>query len=231
MRKIILYIEDDGKIQEAVATFLRSQNFEVIVASTGATGINELAQKEIDLVLLDLMLPDMAGEDVCSFIKANYNVPVIMVTAKVDEDFVVNGFKIGTDDYIKKPFSLNEMLARIQSLLQRKDRGKQRPLSFNSGALVVDFAGATIVVKEKLVHLTQHEFQILKLLITNSHKVFNREMIIRGAFGFLNTSYERTMDSHIKNIRLKIEDNPRNSQYIMTVRGLGYKFIGEADEN
>lgn len=231
MRKKILYIEDDYKIQEAVATFLERQNFDVIVASTGEEGINKLTQNEISIVLLDLMLPDMDGEDVCSFIKQTYKVPVIMVTAKVDENFVVNGFKIGADDYIKKPFSLNEMLARIQSMLQRNDNEKQDKFSFNSGALVADFEEATVLINNKAVHLTQHEFQILKLLIINANKVFDREMIIKGAFGFSNTSYERTMDSHIKNLRFKIEKNPKRPQYIMTVRGLGYKFIGEADEN
>ena len=229
MRKKILYIEDDYKIQEAVATFLERQNFDVIVASTGEEGINKLTQNEISIVLLDLMLPDMDGEDVCSFIKQTYKVPVIMVTAKVDENFVVNGFKIGADDYIKKPFSLKEMLARIQSMLQRNNSEKQEKLSFNSGALVADFEEATVLINNKAVHLTQHEFQILKLLMINANKVFDREMIIKGAFGFSNTSYERTMDSHIKNLRIKIEKNPKSPQYIITVRGLGYKFIGEAD--
>ena len=229
MRKKILYIEDDYKIQEAVATFLERQNFDVIVASTGEEGINKLTKNEISMVLLDLMLPDMDGEEVCSFIKQTYKVPVIMVTAKVDENFVVNGFKIGADDYIKKPFSLKEMLARIQSMLQRNNSEKQEKLSFNSGALVADFEEATVLINNKAVHLTQHEFQILKLLMINANKVFDREMIIKGAFGFSNTSYERTMDSHIKNLRIKIEKNPKSPQYIITVRGLGYKFIGEAD--
>lgn len=230
MSSSILYIEDDLKIQSAVCEFLKTRGYNVFTASNGEDGINILANEKIDLLLLDLNLPDMTGEFICDFVMKNYNIPVIMISAKVDEDQVVYGFKVGASDYIKKPFSLKEMLARIELHLEKRD-SEDNTLSFNNKRLVLNMDSHTLEAHGEEINLTNNEYKILSLFCNNPGKAFDRENIISAAFGFEYDGFERTIDSHIKNLRLKIEKDTKKPEFIQTVRGVGYKFAGKRDNN
>ncbi len=225
----ILYIEDDLQIQKAVITFLTHKNYNAIGVSCAQAGMDFLLDNSVDLVLLDLSLPDFSGEELCMWIKKNTSTPVIMVTAKIDEEFVVKGFDLGAHDYIKKPFGLRELLARIESVLRVKKTEKET-LSFNQGALIIDEANYSVQVNNQLIQLTNYEFKILKLLATHPQQIFSRSQLIEGAFGFDYDGNERTIDSHIKNLRVKMSSSLENFDYISTLRGVGYQFKGERDE-
>lgn len=226
--KTILYVEDDLQIQKAVINFLSHHEYHTIGLSNANDAINYLTNFDVDLVLLDLGLPDLSGEELCVWIKKNHNLPIIMITAKIDEDFVVNGFRLGAKDYIKKPFGLKELLVRIEAILKSDDNVNDN-LSFNNKTLVINLVSHEIKVCGEYLEITEYEYKILKLLAKNTNQVFSREQIITGAFGYEYDGYERTIDSHIKNIRNKLKTKT-NISFIKTTRGIGYKFIGVNDD-
>ncbi len=226
--KTILYIEDDEKIRTSVLLFLRQRGFQAFGRSSAQEGMDFILQNTIDCVLLDLGLPDFSGEDLCLWIKENTTLPVIMLTAKVDEDCVVHGLQLGANDYIRKPFGLKELFARIQLVLNQQK--KSPSLSFNQGKLLIQLENHQVFVCGKEIHLTKNEFKILGLLAQNNKKIYSRENLIEGAFGFHYEGYERTVDSHIKNLRSKIESNPKSPEFILTAHGIGYQFVGVLDE-
>lgn len=176
------------------------------------------------------MLPDLSGEEICKKIRRTSRVPIIMLTAKVEESDVLEGLEIGADDYITKPFSLKELIARVKAVLRRTSE-EPVPLfnknSYNGGDLILDF-GKDLVLKDQIpVNLTPTEFNILTTLIKFPGKVFTREELIEFALGSGFEGFDRAVDSHIKNLRQKIEDNPRSPKYVLTIHGKGYKFGGE----
>ncbi|MDR2753531.1 MAG: response regulator transcription factor [Oscillospiraceae bacterium] len=228
--KNILAVDDEPKILEVVASFLESKGYVVHTAENGRKALEVFEKQSISLVLLDLMLPDISGEEVCARLRKKSRVPIIMLTAKSEETSHLKGLEIGADDYITKPFSLKVLAAHIEVILRRTEDDLV-PLAFKNawrdGDLVVDFASGSVVKKGKPVNLTLSERNILSALIKYPNKVFAREELIALAFGEDFDSFDRVIDNHIKNLRQKIEDDTKNPVYVLTIRGLGYKFGGE----
>lgn len=226
----ILIVDDEIKIVEAVKAYLENSNYEVITAYDGEQALKQFEKFSPDLVILDLMLPIITGEEICRIIRRKSRVPIIMLTAKVSEDDKITGFHIGADDYMTKPFSPRELVARVGSLLRRCFEGISplfNIMSWNEDDLNIDFINLKVKKGGNEVSLTPNEFKILSVLLKYPNKVFTREELIEVALGIDFDGFERTIDSHIKNLRNKIEDDNSNPKYIVTVRGIGYKFEGE----
>ncbi|MDR1156714.1 MAG: response regulator transcription factor [Oscillospiraceae bacterium] len=225
----VLLVDDDAMITEAVASFFEHHGFRVFTAGNGRQALTLFDRENIALVLLDLMLPDLSGEDVCRALRRRSRVPIIMLTAKAGEDHVLAGLGLGADDYVTKPFSLKELHARAQAVL-RRTRGDLLPLtvknSFGGGDLVVDFEKNLVLKKQAPVALTPSEIRLLSLFVRCPGRVFTRAELIEKALGDEFDGYDRAIDSHIKNLRQKIEDDPKAPVYVLTVHGLGYKFAG-----
>lgn len=228
-QKNILVVDDEQKILEVVASFLESQNYTVFQAENGAKVFEIFEKENISLIILDLMLPDITGEEICKKIRKISRVPIIMLTAKVEENNILEGLEIGADDYITKPFRLKELLARVNAVLRRTSE-EPVPLfnkvSFDNDNLILDFGKDLVIKNQNPVNLTPTEFNILSTLIKYPGKVFTREELIEFALGSEFEGFDRAVDSHIKNLRQKIEDNPRAPKYVLTIHGKGYKFGG-----
>ncbi len=225
----ILVVEDESKIAEIVKAYLEKDAFEVTIAHTGERAVS-LLKEGFDLIILDLMLPDMDGEDICETIRRDSDLPIIMLTAKSDEDDRVAGLGLGADDYVVKPFSPRELVARVKALLRRA-KGTKEIKSFNNMDLVIDSLRFEIAKKGSTVVLTPTEFKLLQCLSDRPGQVFSRLQLVNVILGYDFEGYDRTIDAHIKNIRHKIEDDQRNPSYIKTVYGIGYRFIGLPDED
>ncbi|WP_330385907.1 response regulator transcription factor [[Clostridium] fimetarium] len=226
-KKKVLIVDDEVKIVEAVAAYLENSGYTAITAYDGENALLQVEKMNPDLVVLDLMLPQISGEEVCKAIRKISRIPIIMLTAKIDEDDKINGFNIGADDYVTKPFSPRELMARINSLLRRSDEGASPlfdKMSWNDNDLEVDLDLYTVKKSGEIVNLTPNEFKLLCAMIKYPKKIFTREELIEVAFGANYDGFDRTIDSHIKNLRSKIEDDTTNPRYIVTVRGVGYKF-------
>lgn len=232
-RKNILIIEDEEKIVEFIESYLINSGYYVYKSFTGLSGLELFYHEDIDLILLDLMLPDLSGEEVCKRIRKTSMVPILMITAKSSEESIINGLNIGADDYLTKPFSPRQMVARVNALLRRTnvDKDYETILSFNHGDLVLHLNEYKAYKKAEAINLTPSEFKILITLQNRPNKVFTREELITLAFDGDYNGYDRTIDSHIKNLRGKIEDDTRELAYIRTIRGVGYQFGGTKDES
>lgn len=228
--KNILVVDDEPMILEVVCSLLESKGYQVTFAESGKQALELFDKNNFSLVLLDLMLPDISGEEVCKTIRKKSRIPIIMLTAKVDEEDIVDGLFLGADDYITKPFGLKELSARIEAVLRRSEHDLI-PLSarnsWGHGDLMIDFNKNIVQKKGHQITLTPREWNILSALIKYPGKVFTREELIELALKNDFEGYDRAIDSHIKNIRQKIEDDPKNPIYVVTVHGLGYKFGGE----
>jgi DNA-binding response OmpR family regulator len=226
----ILVVDDEPKILEVVVSYLESKGFAVFSAEDGRQALDIFGRENISLVILDLMLPDMPGEEICRTIRKKSRVPIIMLTAKVEESDMLEGLRIGADDYITKPFSLKVLHARAQAVLRRTADDLiplTRKHTFRGGDLIVDFEANSVRKNHLEVLLTPSEMRILAALIKYPGKVFTRDELIDVALGSEFDGYERAVDNHIKNLRQKIEDDSRNPCYVLTVHGLGYKFGGD----
>jgi DNA-binding response OmpR family regulator len=223
----ILIIEDEVKISDIVKAYLEREGFSVSVAGTGAQAISML-KNGFALIILDLMLPDIAGEEICRTIRSDSDLPIIMLTAKSEEEERVRGLGIGADDYIVKPFSPREVVARVKALLRRAG-GSKKTTSFNDGDLVIDPTEFEVKKGGATVVLTPTEFKLLQCIAERPNQVFTRLQLVNVILGYDFEGYDRTIDAHIKNIRQKIEDNPKDPSYIKTVYGVGYRFIGTPD--
>lgn len=231
--KKVLVVDDEIKILEVVKSFLESKGFTVFSAENGRQALATFESESLSLILLDLMLPDRSGEEICIEIRKKSRVPIIMLTAKIEESDLLKGLNIGADDYMTKPFSLKELYARIEAVLRRSSDDLvplYNKTSFNHGDLEVDFESHMVRKKRVEVSLTPHEFKLLTALIKYPNKVFTREDLIKVAFGDEFEGYDRAVDSHIKNLRQKIESDPKNPVYILTIFGIGYKFGGALNE-
>lgn len=229
-RTKILVVDDEVKILEVVKAYLEKESFEVITATDGKSAL-ELFDAEVPhLIVLDLMLPKLSGEEVCQIIRTKSDVPIIMLTAKVEEDERIEGISIGADDYLTKPFSGRELVVRVRALLRRAYRDSN-PLAdylvFNEGDLEVDVKKFEVKKNGDLVSLTPNEIKVLIALLSNPGQVYTREQLVEKAFGFDYEGFDRTVDTHIKNLRQKIEDDPKKPVYILTVYSVGYKFGGK----
>lgn len=224
----ILIVEDEKNILDVISAYLVKEEYKVIEAMDGQTALEIFYKEDIHLIILDLMIPKISGEEVCTMIRRISDVPIIMLTAKVDVDSRIEGLNIGADDYVSKPFSPRELVSRVKALLRRSYRTDIKPLAekfyFDNGRLIIDKDKMTVEKEQKNIELTANEFKILSVFIENPGKVLSREQLIESAFGYDYEGFDRTIDTHIKNIRQKIEDNPKSPAYIITVYGVGYKF-------
>lgn len=223
----ILVVEDEKIIAEAVVAYLEKNEYEVVWTDDGNKGLELFRQLEPDMVLLDLMLPGLSGEEICKHIQKESNTPIIMMTAKSSEEKIIDGLNLGADDYITKPFSPRELVARVNSLFRRvKSNNQGNTISFNNGDLEIDLDAYTVKKEGKPLNLTQSEYKLLVTMAKSSHKTFTRDELIEYAFNSDFDGFDRTIDSHIKNLRSKIETDSTNPIYILTIRGVGYKFNG-----
>lgn len=224
----ILVVEDEKNILDVIRAYLEKENYNVITVTDGENALKMFDTKDVHLIILDLMIPKISGEEVCKRIRDTSDVPIIMLTAKADEDNKIEGLNIGADDYVTKPFSPRELVSRVKALLRRSYKGSNpitEVLSFNNN-LVID-KDKMIVKKDNInIPLTTIEFKILLALASNNSIVLSREQLIDIAFGNDYEGYDRTIDTHIKNLRQKIETDSKNPEYITTVYGAGYKFQG-----
>ncbi|HEB75003.1 MAG TPA: response regulator transcription factor [Nitrospirae bacterium] len=225
----VLIVEDEKKISDIVKAYLENEGFRVAVADTGQAAL-DLLRDGADLIILDLMLPDMPGEDICQAIREDSEIPIIMLTAKSEEEERIKGLGIGADDYVVKPFSPRELVARVKALL-RRSKGLKKMMSFNNGDLIIDASRFEVKKNGSVVVFTPTEFKLLLNLAERPGQVFTRVQLVNAILGYDFEGYDRTVDAHIKNIRHKIEDDPRNPVYIKTVYGVGYRFIGLPDED
>ncbi len=224
----ILVVEDEQKIADVTMKYLQRGGFEAVHAPTGDEALKQLSEN-FDLVILDLMLPDMDGEDICTHVRKHSDVPIIMVTAKSDEDSRVAGLGLGADDYVVKPFSPRELIARVEAHL-RRTMSSSPTVSFNDGSLIINSQSMDVTVKGKAVSLTPTEFKILQSMSARPQTVFSRHQIVTIVQGYDFEGYERTIDAHVKNLRHKIEVSTRDPEFIKTVYGMGYKFIAVKDK-
>lgn len=221
----ILIIEDEIKIAEVISAYLKNSGHEAFIEVSGLNGRRAFLENDFDLILLDLMLPDLSGEDLCRFIRSRSRIPLMMITAKADESSLLHGFRIGADDYLTKPFSPRELMVRVEALLRRSSSEPVAHLmEFNGGNLQIDFSRRQVMKKGSIVHLTPIEFDILEKLTAYPGRIFSREDIIGSVMGCDFNGIDRTIDSHIRNLRSKIEDDPKNPLFIHTSRGKGFYF-------
>ncbi|MDR1192665.1 MAG: response regulator transcription factor [Peptococcaceae bacterium] len=229
----MLAVDDEPKILEVVSALFESKGFNVFTAASGREAVTISGRENLSLIVLDLMLPDISGEEVCREVRRHSRVPIIMLTAKVEENDLLNGLGIGADDYLTKPFSLKELFARAEALL-RRSASDLVPLtvrsSWRGGDLTADFERGAVKKNGSDAGLTASELKILAALVKYPGKVFSRDELIAAALGGDFDGYDRAVDSHIKNLRQKIEDDPKNPVYVLTAHRLGYKFGGGGNE-
>ncbi|GIG57687.1 DNA-binding response regulator [Longispora fulva] len=221
----VLVVEDEESFSDALSYMLRKEGFEVSVAATGTAAIVEFDRAGADIVLLDLMLPEMSGSEVCRQLRTRSNVPIIMVTARDSEIDKVVGLEIGADDYVTKPYSPRELVARIRAVLRRQiEPAELLPGTLEAGPVRMDVDRHTVSVSGGTVQLPLKEFELLELLLRNAGRVLTRGQLIDRVWGADYVGDTKTLDVHVKRLRSKIEPEPSTPRYIVTVRGLGYKF-------
>lgn len=227
MRRILV-VEDEEKIREVIIAYLKKEGFEAHEAATGESAWNELANQPFDLVLLDLMLPDMNGEDLCQKIRTAYPTPVIMLTAKSSISHRIHGLSVGADDYMVKPFDPQELIARIRTVLRRTNQQELLAdrLEYGNGRLIIDSHAKQVFVQHEPISLTPSEYKLLLVMARNSERTFSREELIELVMGFEFDGDSRIIDQHVKNLRQKMEEDPKNPLFIRTVFGAGYRFNG-----
>lgn len=225
MSQKILVVDDELDIVKVVRAYLEQSGFRVVTASDGQQALAVFRHEQPDLVVLDLNLPRLVGLDVCRAIRRESHTPVIMLTARVDETDRLIGLEIGADDYIVKPFSPREVVARVRTVLRRSSRpAPDHPASITIGDLVIDPVKHEVHLAARLIDLTPMEFNLLQALAAQPGRAFSRMDLLDAAQGEAYEGYERTIDVHIKNLRQKLGDEPRAPTYLLTVYGIGYKF-------
>jgi len=223
----LLVIEDEESFSEALRYMLAREGFEVAVAATGPAGLEEFERRGADLVLLDLMLPGLPGTEVCRSLRTVSDVPVIMLTARDTEVDKVVGLELGADDYVTKPFSGRELVARIRAVLRRRtDALELVPGTIEAGPVRIDVDRHVVSVGGSPVSLPLKEFELLELLVRNAGRVLTRDQIIDRIWGSDYVGDTKTLNVHVKRLRTKIEGDPANPRHLITIRGLGYKFDG-----
>jgi two-component system, OmpR family, alkaline phosphatase synthesis response regulator PhoP len=223
-QKKVLTVDDEIKVCEILKAYLEKDGYEVIVATDGKSAVEIAQRTSPDLILLDLNLPEINGLDVCRLIRSRSNVPIIMLTARDEETDKIIGLEIGADDYITKPFSPREVVARVRAVLRRHEDGRSTDETVTLGDLVIDLAQHKISYAGKQLPLTSAEFKLLAVLARNPGRVYTRLQLMDAAFSETYEGYERTIDAHIKNIRQKMLSlAPEHSDFLITIRGVGYK--------
>jgi len=222
----ILLVEDESALSEPLSYLLEREGYEVVVAETGPSAIQEFATNGTDLILLDLMLPGISGTEVCRDIRTRSAVPIIMLTAKDSEIDIVVGLELGADDYVTKPYSTRELLARIRALLRRHDdqTESEDEAILTAGTVQMDIDRHAVTVSGELVNMPLKEFELLEFLLRNAGRVLTRGQLIDRVWGADYFGDTKTLDVHIKRIRSRIEASPSEPVMLVTVRGLGYRF-------
>jgi two-component system response regulator RegX3 len=221
----ILVVEDEESFSDALSFMLKREGFEVTVAADGNVAVSEFDANGADLVLLDLMLPGISGTEVCKNIRSKSNVPIIMVSAKDGEIDKVLGLELGADDYVTKPFSSRELLARVRAVLRRHGEVDELvPLVVEAGPVRMDVDRHVVTVRGTSVPMPLKEFDLLEMLVRNSGRVMTRGQLIDRVWGADYVGDTKTLDVHVKRLRAKIEEDPANPVHLVTVRGLGYKY-------
>ena len=221
----ILVVEDEESFSDALSYMLRREGFEVSIAGTGPDALSQFDRSGADLVLLDLMLPGLSGVDVCRALRQRSSVPVIMLTAKDSEIDKVVGLEIGADDYVTKPYSSRELLARIKAVLRRLSEPEELlPTTLEAGPVRMDVERHVVTVRGNQLSFPLKEFELLEMLLRNAGRVLTRMQLIDRVWGSDYVGDTKTLDVHIKRLRAKVEADPANPRHILTVRGLGYKF-------
>jgi DNA-binding response OmpR family regulator len=222
----ILVVEDDAAILRGLRDNLAAETYEVITAADGAEGLRLSQEKEPDLIILDLMLPKMSGYEICRKLRdQGSHVPILMLTARGDEADRVLGLDIGADDYVGKPFSVRELLARVRALLRRSDPQRAPLDQLTFGDVVVDFLQFEARKKGQPVEMTPKEFGVLRYLAVRAGEVVQRRQLLEEVWGYENYPTTRTVDNHIASLRAKLEDDPAEPRHLLTVHGVGYKFV------
>lgn len=220
----ILIIEDEKSVSEVLKAYLEKEGYGVYITENGLDGIEIFRKETIQLIILDLMLPDIEGEEVCKILRRMSDVYIFMLTAKSSLSDKIEGLNIGADEYLTKPLSPRELTARVNSLFRRVGRSKDYFLSFDDNKLVINNNKRLVKLKGEEISLTPNEFDILYMLALNKGRVFTREAIIERVFGIDFEGSDRIIDVHIKNLRKKIEEDSKSPRYIITVTKVGYKF-------
>ncbi len=221
----ILIVEDEESFSDPLSYLLGKEGYEVSVADNGNDALSEFDSAGADLVLLDLMLPGLSGVDVCRALRQRSNVPVIMLTAKDSEIDKVVGLELGADDYVTKPYSSRELLARIKAVLRRGSEPEELlPMTLEAGPVRMDVERHVVTVRGAQLPFPLKEFELLEMLLRNTGRVLTRMQLIDRVWGSDYVGDTKTLDVHIKRLRAKVESDPGNPQHILTVRGLGYKF-------
>jgi two-component system response regulator RegX3 len=221
----VLVVEDEESFSDALSYMLRKEGFEVGLAATGPDALTEFDRAGADIVLLDVMLPGLSGTEVCRTLRQRSTVPIIMVTARDGEIDKVVGLEIGADDYVTKPYSPRELVARIRAVLRRRTEPEElSPATLEAGPVRMDVDRHTVTVSGENISLPLKEFELLEMLLRNAGRVLTRGQLIDRIWGADYVGDTKTLDVHVKRLRAKIEPSPSNPQYLVTVRGLGYKF-------
>ncbi len=225
----ILICEDEASILNIERAYLEKAGFEVLTAMDGPSGLHLFESQQPDLIVLDLMLPGLSGEELLKEVRRSSSCPVIIVSAKTDVNHRIGNLREGADDYLTKPFSARELVERVKAILRRSDKAADKQanaLMSKDGRIRLDLDAMRTFKDEEELHLTKNEFLILQTLLAHPNKIFTRDEIIEVTFGMDYEAYDRAIDTHIKNIRQKIEDQPKTPTYIQTVYGVGYRAGG-----
>ena len=228
MNELILVVDDEPKIVKLAQDYLEQAGFRVSSALDGTLAVAATRRDRPDLVVLDLNLPGMDGIDVCRTIRRDSDVPIIMLTARDGEADRLIGLELGADDYITKPFSPRELVARVRAVLRRTQAEAHPTGLIRANDLEIDLNGHSVTRKGASIHLTPSEFTLLTALAEHSGQVFSREQLLERLYGVAYDGFDRSVDAHIKNLRQKLEDDPANPRYVLTIYGIGYKFNAEA---
>ncbi len=221
----VLVVEDEESISDPLSYLLRQEGFEVAVAATGPAGLAEFDRTGADIVLLDLMLPGLSGTEVCRSLRTRSSVPVIMLTARDSEIDKVVGLELGADDYVTKPFSSRELVARVRAVLRRGSEAEESaPVTLSAGPVRMDIDRHVVSVDGTPMAMPLKEFELLEMLLRNAGRVLTRGQLIDRVWGSDYVGDTKTLDVHVKRLRAKLEPDPGNPQHLVTVRGLGYKF-------
>jgi two-component system alkaline phosphatase synthesis response regulator PhoP len=229
MNETILVVDDEPKIVQLARDYLEKSGFKVLSSGDGQQALAITRQEHPDLIVLDLMLPGMDGLDVCRAIRRESDVPIIMLTARAEETDQLIGLELGADDYITKPFSPRALVARVRALLRRTQGNLLQQEILRVGNLELDLRRKQLILKDEIIHLTRSEFLLLETLAKHPGQPLSREQLLEKLHGVVFDGVDRSVDSHIKNLRRKIEPDPANPIYIQTVYGFGYKFQGNLE--
>ena len=227
MNELILVVDDERKIVKLARDYLERSGFQVLAAVDGVTAVAMARHERPDLIILDLNLPGMDGLDVCRALRRESAVPIIMLTARVEESDRLIGLELGADDYISKPFSPRELVARVRAVLRRVQGGVHQPGIVRAGDLEIDLTGHRVTRGGDLIRLSRTEFKLLATLAQHPGQTFSRAQLLDRLHGVAYEGYDRSIDAHIKNLRRKLEPDPVEPTYVLTVYGIGYQFNSE----